>query len=54
MVLSFDKLRKQMHDEGLMDSQPAWYIYKSVSSLAILFLAFYLQYLGWLEDSLLV
>ncbi|CAI2350166.1 unnamed protein product [Caenorhabditis sp. 36 PRJEB53466] len=43
MVESFEKLRQKLHEEGLMAAKEQYFVLKSVSTLAIMGFAFYLQ-----------
>ncbi|EFP04810.1 CRE-FAT-3 protein [Caenorhabditis remanei] len=47
MVESFEKLRQRLHDDGLMEANESYFVFKSVTTLSIMFFAFYLQYLGF-------
>ncbi|CAI5449812.1 unnamed protein product [Caenorhabditis angaria] len=47
MVASFEKLRKKLTDDGLMEANERYFVFKSISTLSIMFFAFCLQYLGW-------
>ena len=46
MVLGFEKLRQQVHSEGLMDARPWYYVRKISETMGFMFLGFYLQYCG--------
>jgi len=54
MVQNFEKLRQKIIDYGLMDSQPFYYVFKTSTTLGLLFLAFYLQYIEYVYTSAIV
>jgi fatty acid desaturase len=47
IVKSFEVLRQRVHDEGLMEARPEFYIRKTTEVLSIMVLSFILQYFGW-------
>jgi delta8-fatty-acid desaturase len=54
IVANFERLRQQVHDEGLLDANVGFYNLKTVETLSIVALAFFLQYAGWYLLSALV
>ncbi|CAD6194233.1 unnamed protein product [Caenorhabditis auriculariae] len=51
IVESFERLRQRVTKEGLMEANETYFFFKSLTTLGFMFLAFYLQYLGWYMTS---
>ncbi|CAD5218882.1 unnamed protein product [Bursaphelenchus okinawaensis] len=47
IVRNFEKLRRQIDAEGLMDERPMYYYRKVAEAAFFISMSFYLQYVGW-------
>jgi fatty acid desaturase len=47
IVLSFEKLKKRVTDEGLMDERPLYFMRKVTEVAGFMFMSFFLQYHQW-------